>query len=191
MQSSLRLSLSLTSAAALALANTPIQPVAAQDDGNAADLGVMEINLKDALISEWSTSLRSVLQDITSAIDSRDCCYIGGNQAFDITHLQQRKWPLIATLNYIHKSFLQRSYKPLQAAMRAEELEDGAAILLICHVQKIILISFEITFIWKIWLAYRLSLESLASWSPLHLLGTFILIRDLPPWSSSPWFMHI
>tara|TARA_B100001964_G_scaffold114168_1_gene127316 strand:+ start:382 stop:513 length:132 start_codon:yes stop_codon:yes gene_type:complete len=33
------------------------------------------------------------------------------------------------------------------ATMRAEELEDGAAILLICHVQKIILISFEITFI--------------------------------------------
>ena len=38
MQRSLRLSFSLTSAAALALANTPIQPVAAQEDGSAADL---------------------------------------------------------------------------------------------------------------------------------------------------------
>ncbi|CAX32017.1 Hypothetical protein PMT_2499 [Prochlorococcus marinus str. MIT 9313] len=45
---SLRLSLSLTGAAALALASAPIQPVAAQEDGSAADLGVMEINLKDA-----------------------------------------------------------------------------------------------------------------------------------------------
>ncbi len=47
---SIRLSLSLTGAAALALAlaSTPIQPVAAQEeDGSAADLGVMEINLKD------------------------------------------------------------------------------------------------------------------------------------------------
>ena len=49
MQRSLRLSLSLTGAAALALASTPIQPVAAQEDGSAADLGVMEINLKDAV----------------------------------------------------------------------------------------------------------------------------------------------
>ena len=48
MQRSLRLSLSLTGAAALALANTPIQPVAAQEDGSAADLDVMETNLKDA-----------------------------------------------------------------------------------------------------------------------------------------------
>ena len=48
MQRSLRLSLSLTGAAALALANSPIQPVAAQDDGSADDLGVMEINIKDA-----------------------------------------------------------------------------------------------------------------------------------------------
>ncbi|KZR72717.1 hypothetical protein [Prochlorococcus sp. P1361] len=47
MQRSVRLSLSLTVAAALALASTPIQPVAAQEDGNAADLGVMEINIKD------------------------------------------------------------------------------------------------------------------------------------------------
>ena len=38
MQRSLRLSFSLTGAAALALASTPIQPVAAQEDGSAADL---------------------------------------------------------------------------------------------------------------------------------------------------------
>ena len=51
---SLRLSLSLTGAAALALANTPIQPVAAQEeDGSAADLGVMEINLKDSVQFNW------------------------------------------------------------------------------------------------------------------------------------------
>ncbi|WP_268873526.1 hypothetical protein [Prochlorococcus marinus] len=37
---SLRLSLSVASAAALALSSTPIQPVAAQEeDGSAADLG--------------------------------------------------------------------------------------------------------------------------------------------------------
>ena len=54
MQRSARLSLSLTGAAALALANTPIQPVAAQEeDGSAADLGVMEINLKDAVQFNW------------------------------------------------------------------------------------------------------------------------------------------
>ena len=53
MQSSIRISLSLTGAAALALASTPIQPVAAQEDGNAADLGVMEINLKDAVQFNW------------------------------------------------------------------------------------------------------------------------------------------
>ncbi|KZR83072.1 hypothetical protein PMIT1342_00429 [Prochlorococcus marinus str. MIT 1342] len=46
-------SLSLTSATALALANTPIQPVAAQEDGSADDLGVMEINLKDAVQFNW------------------------------------------------------------------------------------------------------------------------------------------
>ena len=48
-QRSIRLSLSLTGAATLALTNTPIQPVVAQEeDGSAADLGVMEINIKDA-----------------------------------------------------------------------------------------------------------------------------------------------
>ena len=41
-QRSLRLSLSVATAAALALASTPIQPIAAQDDDSAADLGVME-----------------------------------------------------------------------------------------------------------------------------------------------------
>ena len=51
MQRFVRLSLSLAGAAVLALANSSIQPVAAQEkeEGNAADLGVMEINLKDAL----------------------------------------------------------------------------------------------------------------------------------------------
>ena len=50
MHRSVRLSLSLTGAAAFALASSPIQPVAAQeDDGSADDLGVMEINLKDAV----------------------------------------------------------------------------------------------------------------------------------------------
>ncbi len=39
MQRSLRLSLSLAGAAALVLASSPIQPVAAQDDGSADDLG--------------------------------------------------------------------------------------------------------------------------------------------------------
>mgnify|MGYP001265145663 FL=1 len=53
MQHSLRLSLSLTSAAGLALASSPIQPVAAQEGGSAADLGVMEINLKDAVQFNW------------------------------------------------------------------------------------------------------------------------------------------
>jgi len=43
------LSLSLTSATALTLAGSPFQPIAAQEDGNAADIGVMEINLKDAV----------------------------------------------------------------------------------------------------------------------------------------------
>ena len=50
---SLRLALSLTGATALALANTPIQPVATQDDGSAEDLGVMEIKLKDAVWFNW------------------------------------------------------------------------------------------------------------------------------------------
>ncbi|KGG25825.1 MULTISPECIES: carbamoyl-phosphate synthase [unclassified Prochlorococcus] len=54
MQRSLRLPLSVASAAALALASTPIQPVAAQEeDGSASDLGVMEINLKDAVQFNW------------------------------------------------------------------------------------------------------------------------------------------
>ncbi len=53
MQRSIRLSLSLTGAAALALAGSPIQPVVAQEDGSAADLGVMEINLKDAVQFNW------------------------------------------------------------------------------------------------------------------------------------------
>ena len=48
-QHSLRLSLSLTGAAALILASSPIQPVAAQNDGSADDLGVIEINLKDVV----------------------------------------------------------------------------------------------------------------------------------------------
>ena len=50
---SLRLSLTLTGAAALALSSAPIQPVAAQEDGSAEDLGVMEINLKDAVQFNW------------------------------------------------------------------------------------------------------------------------------------------
>lgn len=63
MQSSIRISLTLTGAAALALAHTPfaVTPVAAEDikvaqptgsaqkPGTADDLGVMEINLKDAV----------------------------------------------------------------------------------------------------------------------------------------------
>ncbi len=47
MQRSLRLLLSIASATALALASTPIEPASAQEDGSAADLGVMEINIKD------------------------------------------------------------------------------------------------------------------------------------------------
>ncbi|MDB4625358.1 carbamoyl-phosphate synthase [Synechococcus sp. AH-551-E19] len=47
MQRSLRLSLSLSGVAALALANAPLLPAAAQDDVNADDLGVMSISLKD------------------------------------------------------------------------------------------------------------------------------------------------
>ncbi|KGG25733.1 hypothetical protein EV13_2155 [Prochlorococcus sp. MIT 0702] len=53
MQRSLRLSLSLTGAATLALANSPLQPVSAQEDGCAADLGVKEVNLKDAVRFSW------------------------------------------------------------------------------------------------------------------------------------------
>jgi hypothetical protein len=48
MQRSLRLSLSLSGVAALALANTPLQPVAAQE-GSADDLGVMSISIKDVV----------------------------------------------------------------------------------------------------------------------------------------------
>ena len=46
---SLRLPLSLAGAVVLALASSPIQPVAAQDDGSADDLGVMSISLKDVV----------------------------------------------------------------------------------------------------------------------------------------------
>ena len=49
MQRSLRLSLSLSGVAALALSNGALLSVAAQDVGSADDLGVMEINLKDAV----------------------------------------------------------------------------------------------------------------------------------------------
>ena len=50
MQSSIRLSLSLGGAAALALANTPFLPTAAQDADTAEDLGgVMSISLKDVV----------------------------------------------------------------------------------------------------------------------------------------------
>jgi hypothetical protein len=49
MQRSLRLSLSLSGVAALALANAPLLPAAAQDDGSADDLGVMSISLKDVV----------------------------------------------------------------------------------------------------------------------------------------------
>ncbi|KZR75231.1 hypothetical protein PMIT1318_00317 [Prochlorococcus marinus str. MIT 1318] len=50
---SFRLPLSLTGAAALALASSPIQPFVAQEDGSADDLGVMEINLKDVVQFNW------------------------------------------------------------------------------------------------------------------------------------------
>ncbi|WP_114994345.1 carbamoyl-phosphate synthase [Synechococcus sp. UW179A] len=50
MHQSLRQSLSLSGLAALVLAGTPLQPVAAQEDGNAEDLGdVMSISLKDVV----------------------------------------------------------------------------------------------------------------------------------------------
>ena len=49
MQRFLRLSLSLSGVAALALSNGALLSVAAQDVGSADDLGVMEINLKDAV----------------------------------------------------------------------------------------------------------------------------------------------
>ena len=51
---SLSLALSLTGATALALAITPIQPVATQqEEGSAEDLGLMEIKLKDAVWFNW------------------------------------------------------------------------------------------------------------------------------------------
>ena len=53
MQSSIRLSLSLSSAVALALANAPLQQAAAQEQGSADDIGVMEINLKYAVKFNW------------------------------------------------------------------------------------------------------------------------------------------
>ena len=49
MQRSVRLSLSLSGVAALALANTPLLPAAAQEAVNADDLGVMSISLKDVV----------------------------------------------------------------------------------------------------------------------------------------------
>ena len=50
MQRSIRLSLSLGGVAALALANTPLLPAAAQDADTAEDLGgVMSISLKDVV----------------------------------------------------------------------------------------------------------------------------------------------
>ncbi len=53
MQRSFSLSLSLSGVAALALANATLLPAAAQDAGGADDLGVMEINLKDAVKFNW------------------------------------------------------------------------------------------------------------------------------------------
>ena len=44
-----RLYLSLIGIAAMAVANTPLLPTAAQEDGSAADLGVMSISLKDVV----------------------------------------------------------------------------------------------------------------------------------------------
>ena len=49
MQSSLRLSLSLSGVAALALANGALLSAAAQEEGSAEDLGVMSISLKDVV----------------------------------------------------------------------------------------------------------------------------------------------
>ena len=53
MQRSLRLSMSLSGVAALAVANGALLSAAAQDVGSAEDLGVMEINLKDAVKFNW------------------------------------------------------------------------------------------------------------------------------------------
>ena len=53
MQRSLHLSLSLSGVAALALSNGALLSAAAQEAGSAEDLGVMEINLKDAVKFNW------------------------------------------------------------------------------------------------------------------------------------------
>ena len=53
MQRSLHLSQSLSGVAALALSNGALLPAAAQEAGGAEDLGVMEINLKDAINFNW------------------------------------------------------------------------------------------------------------------------------------------
>jgi hypothetical protein len=53
MQRSVRLSLSLSGIAALALSNAALLPAAAQEAGSAEELGVMEINLKDAIKFNW------------------------------------------------------------------------------------------------------------------------------------------
>ena len=53
MQRSLHLSLSLSGVAALALSNGVLLPAVAQEAGSAEDLGVMEINLKDAIKFNW------------------------------------------------------------------------------------------------------------------------------------------
>ena len=53
MQRSLRLSLSLSGVAALALSNGALLSAAAQEAGSADDLGVMEIKLKDAVQFNW------------------------------------------------------------------------------------------------------------------------------------------
>ena len=53
MQRSIRLSLSLSGVAALALSNGALLPAIAQDAGSAEDLGVMEINLTDAVQFNW------------------------------------------------------------------------------------------------------------------------------------------
>ena len=53
MQRSLHLSLSLSGVAALALSNGVLLPAVAQEAGSAEDLGVMEINLKDAVKFNW------------------------------------------------------------------------------------------------------------------------------------------
>ena len=53
MQRPVRLSLSLSGVAALALSNAALLPAIAQEAGGAEDLGVMEINLTDAVQFNW------------------------------------------------------------------------------------------------------------------------------------------